>query len=167
MNPIVQAQLKTFREMNSNEVMNDSDLFEVMSIFSLENGILGENIDPFRAHLKGSEFGIDGVAISIQGSLCTDIDEAAEVLSIGKNHTSDFHFYQSKTSDSLDYGDISKFLDAVYDFFTTQTLVTGAQLESLVKVKDEIYAKAAKTSPSLRCYYCTTGTGNVSTLIQQ
>ncbi len=167
MNPIVKAQLKTFKEMNPNEVMSESNLFEVMSIFALENGILGENIDPFRAHLKGSEFGIDGVAISIQGSLCTDIDEAAEVLSIGKNHTSDFHFYQSKTSDSLDYGDISKFLDAVYDFFTTQTLVTGAQLESLVEVKDEIYAKAAKTSPSLRCYYCTTGTGNVSTLIQQ
>lgn len=167
MNPIVKAQLKTFKEMNPNEVMSESNLFEVMSIFALENGIFGENIDPFRAHLKGSEFGIDGVAISIQGSLCTDIDEAAEVLSIGKNHTSDFHFYQSKTSDSLDYGDISKFLDAVYDFFTTQTLVTGAQLESLVEVKDEIYAKAAKTSPSLRCYYCTTGTGNVSTLIQQ
>lgn len=167
MNPIVKAQLKTFKEMNPNEVMSESNLFEVMSIFALENGILGENIDPFRAHLKGSEFGIDGVAISIQGSLCTDIDEAAEVLSIGKNHTSDFHFYQSKTSDSLDYGDISKFLDAVYDFFTTQTLVTSAQLESLVEVKDEIYAKAAKTSPSLRCYYCTTGTGNVSTLIQQ
>ncbi|HEN3664321.1 TPA: hypothetical protein U5E42_004157, partial [Yersinia enterocolitica] len=167
MNPIVKAQLKTFREMNPNETMSESDLFEVMSIFSLENGILGENIDPFRAHLKGSEFGIDGVAISIQGALCTDIDEAAEILSSGKNHTSDFHFFQSKTSDNLDYGDIAKFLDAVYDFFTTQSLVKGAQLESLVEVKDEIYGKATKTSPSLRCYYCTTGSGHVSDVIQQ
>lgn len=167
MNPIVKAQLKTFKEMNPNETMSESDLFEVMSIFSLENGILGENIDPFRAHLKGSEFGIDGVAISIQGALCTDIDEAAEILSSGKNHTSDFHFFQSKTSDNLDYGDIAKFLDAVYDFFTTQSLVKGAQLESLVEVKDEIYGKATKTSPSLRCYYCTTGSGHVSDVIQQ
>lgn len=167
MNPIVKAQLSTFREMNPNENMSESDLFEVMSIFSLENGILGENIDPFKAHLKGSEFGIDGVVISIQGALCTDIDEAAEILSFGKNHTSYFHFFQSKTSDSLDYGNIAKFLDAVFDFFTGQKLVESEQLKNLVEVKDEIYAKASKSSPSLRCYYCTTGSGIVSDLIQQ
>lgn len=167
MNPIVKAQLKTFKEMNPNETMSESDLFEVMSIFSIENGALGENIDPFRAHLRGDEFGIDGVAISIQGTLCTDIDEAIEILSLGKNHSSEFHFFQSKTSEKLDYGNISKFLDAVYDFFTDQSLVTGEQIESLVEVKDAIYSTAAKTSPSLRCYYCTTGSGEVSELIGQ
>lgn len=167
MNPIVKAQLNTFKEMNSNEQMSESELFEVMSIFALENGILGENIDPFRAHLKGEEFGIDGLAISIQGKLCSDIDEAEEILSFGKNHTSEFHFFQSKTSDNFDYGDISKFLDAVYDFFTSQKLLKGAQIDALIEVKDAIYDAAAKTSPLLRCYYCTTGSGHVSELIQQ
>lgn len=167
MNPIVKAQLEAFKEMNPHEVMSDSDLFEVMSIFSLENGILGENIDPFSAHLRGSEFGVDGIAISIQGMLCTDIDEAVETLSRGKNHTSDFHFYQSKTSDSLDYGNVSKFLDGVYDFFTDLKLLDGPQILSLVDVKDHIYATSTKTSPSLRCYYCTTGSGQVSEPIQQ
>lgn len=167
MNPIVKAQLKTFKEMNPNETLGESDLFEVMSIFSIENGTLAENIDPFRAHLKGDEFGVDGVAISIQGTLCTDIDEAAEILALGKNHSSEFHFYQSKTSDKLDYGNISKFLDGVYDFFTNQSLVTGEQIESLVEVKDAIYSTAAKTSPTLRCYYCTTGSGEISELITQ
>jgi hypothetical protein len=167
MNPIIKAQLDTFKEKNPNPTFTDSDFFEVMSIFSLENGILGENIDPFRAHLKGDEFGIDGVAISIQGTLCTDADEADDILSVGKNHTSDFRFYQSKTSDSLDYGNIGKFLDAVYDFFTSKKLAKGTQLENLIEVKDKIYDKAAKTSPSLRCYYCTTGSGQVSDVIQQ
>lgn len=164
-NPIIRAQIKTFREMNPHEEMSDSELFEIMSIFSIENGVLGENIDPFKAHLKGDEFGIDGVAISIQGKLCTDVDEAAEVLSIGKNHSSEFHFYQSKISDSLDYGEISKFLDAVYDFFTEQKLIKGDQIESLFDVKKEIYYAAAKTSPALKCYYCTTGSGAMSELI--
>ena len=167
MNPIVKAQLGKFREANPNETYSESDFFEVMSIFSIENGVLGENIDPFRAHLKGDEFGIDGIAISIQGALCTDVDEAADILSVGKNHTSEFRFYQSKTSDSLDYGNISKFLDAVYDFFTEKKFVTGAQLENLVDVKDTIYEEATKTSPSLRCYYCTTGSGQVSDVIQK
>ncbi|RYY73033.1 MAG: hypothetical protein EOO52_19370 [Gammaproteobacteria bacterium] len=167
MNPIVKAQLNKFKEMNPNEEMSESELFEVMSIFALENGILGENIDPFRAHLKGEEFGIDGVAIFIQGKLCTDVDDSDEILAVGKNHTSEFHFFQSKTSESLDYGDIAKFLDAIYDFFTKNSLVKGLQVENLIDVKEQIYAAAAKTSPSLRCYYCTTGSGNVSELIQQ
>ncbi|MFQ1893893.1 AIPR family protein [Aeromonas veronii] len=166
-NPIIRAQIKTFREMNPHEEMNDSELFEVMSIFSIENGVLGENIDPFKAHLKGDEFGIDGVAISIQGKLCTDVDEAAEILSIGKNHSSEFHFYQSKISDNLDYGEISKFLDAVYDFFTEQKLIKGDQIECLFDVKEEIYNAAAKTSPALKCYYCTTGSGSISELINR
>lgn len=167
MNPIIKAQLKTFQEMNPNENLSESSLFEVMSIFSIENGTLGENLDPFRAHLKGNEFGIDGVAITIQGALCTDIDEAAEILALGKNHSSEFHFFQSKTSDKLDYGNISKFLDGVYDFFTNHSLVTGEQIENLIEVKDAIYSTSAKTSPTLRCYYCTTGTGEVSELIGQ
>lgn len=162
MNPIVKAQLKQFAEMNPNEQLHEAELFEIMSIFSIENGILGENIDPFRAHLKGSEFGIDGIAISIQGTLCVDSDDAIGVLSSGKNHSSEFHFYQSKTSSSLDYGEMSKFLDAVYDFFTKQELASGPQIEDLWAVKDKIYDAASKTSPSLICYYCTTGTGDVS-----
>lgn len=166
MNPIIKAQLKSFREGNSSLSYKDSDLFEVMSIFSLENGILGENIDPFKAHLKGDEFGIDGVSILIQGDLCVDKDEAEEVLSVGKNHSSEFRFYQSKTSENLDYGDISKFLDAVYDFFTEQKLTTGDQIKDLLEVKKSIYDHSAKTSPSIRCYYCTTGSGEVSEIIK-
>lgn len=119
MNPIVRARLNDFKSANPNEDGDDSEFFEVMSIFSVENGILGENIDPFRAHLKGQEFGIDGIAISVQGTLCIDADEVASVLSVGKNHVGSFHMYQSKMSDSLDYGEISKFLDGVYDFLQT------------------------------------------------
>jgi len=167
MNPIVKAQLEAFKNANSNETLDDSNFFEVMSIFSLENGILGENINPFSAHLRGTEFGVDGIAISIQGVLCTDIDEAAEVLSHGRNHNAEFHFFQSKTSDSLNYGDVSKFLDGVYDFFTDLKLLSGPQIQGLVEVKDHIYLKATKTSPCLRCYYCTTGTGQVAEPIQQ
>ncbi|PQJ63730.1 hypothetical protein BTO10_02635 [Vibrio chagasii] len=167
MNPIVRAQLKTFKDMHPNENMDEPSLFEVMSIFSLENGMLGENIDPFRAHLKGDEFGVDGLAISIQGALCTDTDEALSILSAGKNHSSEFHFFQAKTSDKLDYGNIGKFLDAVFDFFTDEKHVKGEQLENLLAVKNAIYESAAKTSPTLKCYYCTTGTGQVSEVIQQ
>ena len=162
MNPIVRAQLNDFKSANPNEQGSDSDYFEVMSIFAVENGILGENIDPFRAHLKGSEFGIDGIAISVQGTLCTDADEAASVLSVGKNHVGSFHMYQSKTSDSLDYGQISKFLDAFYDFFTDLQLLKGDQIDDLLGARDQVFAAATRSNPELKCFYCTTGAGTVS-----
>ncbi|MFK0384710.1 AIPR family protein [Agrobacterium sp. NPDC090273] len=167
MNPVIKAQLSEFRKANPGEDGSDSDLFEVMSIFAVENGLLAENIDPFRAHLKGAEFGVDGIAILIQGVLCTDADEAASVLAVGKQHTGAFHFYQSKTSDGLDYGELSKFLDGVYDFFTDLKLLSGDQVADLSEVKELIFQSATKSNPELRCYYCTTGSGEVSDAINK
>ena len=140
--------------MQSNPGMckDESEAFEAMSIFSIENGILGENIDPFKVHLSGSEFGIDGIAILIQGAVCTDADEASSALSSGKNHSTAFHFFQSKTSENFDYGDIAKFLDATYDFFTELKLLKGAQIDDLATAKDLVFESATRSNPELRCY---------------
>lgn len=162
MNPIIKAQLREFISANPGLCKDDAEAFEVMSIFAIENGILGENIDPFRVHLKGSEFGIDGLAVCIQGSVCTDADEAQSVLSSGKNHSTAFHFFQSKTSEKLDYGDIAKFLDATYDFFTNLKLLSGPQINDLSAVKDLVFENATRSNPELKCFYCTTGSGQVS-----
>lgn len=167
MNPIIKAQLNEFKKSNPDHAGSEADIFEVMSLFAVENGILGENIDPFKAHLKGHEFGLDGIAILIQGELCTDADEASAVLAAGRNHTSEFHFFQSKTSDKMDYGDVSKFLDAVYDFFTDLSLLSGQQIEDLSEVRDAVFTSATKSNPSLKCYYCTTGTNQISEPIKK
>lgn len=167
MNPIIRAQLNEFKRANPGTYGNDADAFEVMSIFSVENGILGENIDPFKIHLRGQEFGIDGIAINIQGTVCVDADEASSVLSVGKNHSTAFHFFQSKTSDSLDYGNVGKFLDAVYDFFTDLKLLQGEQIEDLSAARDLVFESATRSNPELRCYYCTTGSGEVSAPIEK
>lgn len=162
MNPVVRAQLNSFKQAHPDSERNDNDFFEVMSIFSVENGILGENNDPFRIHLKGDEFGIDGIAISIQGIICTDSDEASDILSSGKNHTGSFRLYQSKTSDSIDYGQVSKFLDGVYDFFTDLNLLKGDQIEDLIGARDKVFEAAARSNPGLKCFFCTTGSGQIS-----
>lgn len=157
MNPVVKAQLKEFMKNNADEDLSESESFEVMSIFAVENGILTENIDPFVAHLRGTEFGVDGIAIIIQGELCSNTDEVADILAVGKNHSIGFHFFQSKTSESIDYGDMSKFLDGVYDFFNGGKLLESAQVTDLMAAKDLIYSSASKENPKLKCFYCTTG----------
>jgi hypothetical protein len=167
MNPIIEAQLKDFKKAHRTEAGQDSDYFELMCIYAIENGILGMNIDPFKAHLNGQEFGIDGIAIFVQGEICVDADEVAAILSVGKNHTGSFHMYQSKTSDRLDYGQISKFLDAVYDFFIPdQKLLKGEQIDDLISVRNQVFSAATKSNPDLKCYFCTTGSGEVSQHIE-
>ena len=166
MNPIILAQLNEFKSANPGAYADDSEAFEIMSIFAVENGSLGENVDPFKIHLKGDEFGIDGIAINIQGTICSDADEASSVLAVGKNHSTAFHFFQSKTSGGIDYGQVGKFLDAVFDFFTELKLLSGAQIEDLAAARDLVFSSATKSNPELKCFFCSTGSGEVSAPIQ-
>ena len=166
MHPVITTQLKEFLDTHSDESFKQSEFFEVLSIHSIENGLMGLNIDPFDAHLEASEFGIDGIAIILQGDLCTNADQVAAALSVGRNHSVEFHFFQSKTSENFDYGDISKFLDAVVDFFGDGNLAKSPQINDLRDCKELIYSSSSKKNPNIRCFFCTTGTGEVSVPIQ-
>ncbi|MDZ7769916.1 MAG: hypothetical protein U5K38_12920 [Woeseiaceae bacterium] len=75
MNPVVKAQLAEFSHSNPIDGFEDQDYFEVFSIFSILNGDLNNSVIPFEVHLKGTEFGLDGVAILVQGQLCDDSND--------------------------------------------------------------------------------------------
>lgn len=158
MNPVNQAQVKGFAEAYGLESESLSNQFELYAIYSILNGGSGENVDPFSAHLKGDEFGLDGVAIVIQGSLVTDLDEAAAALEDIKNASVDFHFFQSKTSSSFDYGDIRKFFDSIKGFMDGFLKGESEQLDDLIAAREHIYEHGVtKRNPGIFCYYVTTG----------
>ena len=90
MNPIVHAQLTAFSGENSSSALNETKFFEVYSIYSITIGILTDNVDPFKAHLRGDEFGLDGVTLLVEGELCTNTDEVMDDLAFGKNHSVEF-----------------------------------------------------------------------------
>ena len=167
MHAVVKAQLEEFSGTHSKERLTESEFFEVFSIHSIENGLMGLSIDPFKAHLEKSEFGIDGISIILQGELCTDVDQTNATLEVGNNHSVEFHFFQSKTSESSDYGDVAKFLDAVVDFFGEGALAKSEQVEDLRACEKLIYSAPSKDNPKIRCFYCTTGTGETSPPIQK
>lgn len=167
MNPVVKAQLKAFEKANPGTGLSENALFEVFSIFSTANGILTENIDPFSAHLGGEEFGLDGIAIMVQGELCETSDEVNGALSAGKNHSVEFNIFQSKTSEKLDYGDLSKFFDGAHSFFTGTFVNPTDRISDLMAAKDAVYGAALKRNPVLRLFFVTTGPGEISKQIQQ
>ncbi len=158
MNPVNRAQMKEFSEAFGLTDKSDSDQFELYSIYSIINGGSGENIEPFDAHLSGTEFGLDGVAIIVQGDLVRDADEAANALEEVKNPQIDFYFFQAKTSSGFDYGEASKFFDGVKGFFAGDMTKESPQISDLFGAMKVIYESGVKKqNPGIHCFYASTG----------
>lgn len=158
MNPVIRAQLREFAKANVIVGETQENQFEIYSIFAVLSGLLGESIDAYDVHLIGDEFGIDGVAIVIQGEIVKNRQEAEEKLSTIKNPSVEFIFFQSKTSTSYDYGDISKFFDAVSGFFDGSLNDESPAIEDCFGAMESIYEKGTgRRNPRISCYYIATG----------
>lgn len=161
MNPVISGQLTQFRKVNADIEYDDPTLFEVFCIHSIENGLLSESIDPFSVHLQGNEFGLDGLGIIVQGEVCTTTDEAEAAFSIGKRHDVEFHFFQSKTSEKLDYGELSKFFDSVIAFIKNDFVDPSIQLQDLLDVKNYTYSQPLRQNPAIRCFFACGGAADI------
>src|ERR1019366_7493178 len=71
-------------------------------------------------------------------------------------------FMQPKTTSSFDSGELSKFFQAVLDFFKEKAgLQQNDRILELQRIKNRLYASAAKFVrglPKIALYYATTGT---------
>lgn len=158
MNPVIRAQLREFAKANSITSDSQERQFEIYSIFSVLSGLLGESIDPYDVHLAGDEFGVDGIAVVIQGESVRNRHDAEEKISSIINPSVEFIFFQAKTSTGYDYGDISKFFDAVSAFFDGGLQGESPAIDDLIGAMEVIYEKGVgKRNPKLSCYYITTG----------
>lgn len=158
MNPVIRAQLREFAKANSLLTLTQEKQFEIYSIFSIISGLLGENVDAYDVHLDGEEFGVDGIAILIQGESVKNRSDAEEKLDAINNPLIEFAFFQAKTSTSYDYGDISKFFDAVSGFFDGNLRGESETVDELMGAMEAIYERGVgKKNPKLSCYYIATG----------
>ena len=160
MNPVIRAQVKAFASSEGLDNLSTSDQFEVYSIFSTLIGALGESAEAYDVHLRGSEFGLDGLAILIQGESVKTRADAEDKLASIKNPTVEFVFFQSKTSASYDYGEMSKFFDAIGDFFDGDLEDESPQLADLTDAMRAVYEGTGRRNPALRAFYIATGNYN-------
>lgn len=157
-NPVIRAQLREFSNSNALVAFGQEKQFEIYSVFCVLNGMLGENVEAYDVHLDGDEFGVDGIAVIIQGELVTNRQEAVEKLDAIINPSIEFIFFQAKTGTSYDYGDISKFFDAVSGFFDGSLGGESAAVDDLMGAMEAIYERGVgKRNPKISCYYVTTG----------
>ncbi|MGB3338347.1 MAG: AIPR family protein, partial [Devosia sp.] len=74
------------------------------------------------------------------------------------NPSIEFIFFQAKTSTSYDYGDISKFFDAVSGFFDGDLRGESSAIDELIGAMEAIYERGVgKRNPKVSCYYVATG----------
>lgn len=158
MNPVIRAQLREFSKANSIATETQEKQFEIYGIFSVLSGLLGESLDAYDVHLQGDEFGIDGIAVIIQGETVRNRQEAEDKLAAIKNPLIEFIFFQAKTSIHYDYGDISKFFDAISGFFDGELAGESSDFDDLIGAMEAIYEKGVgRRNPKLSCYYIATG----------
>ncbi|MFZ1439768.1 MAG: AIPR family protein [Candidatus Microthrix subdominans] len=109
----------------------------------------------------GSDLGIDGFAVGVNGVLVASPEEVVDLAKVNGYLEVEFIFVQAKTSPSFDGGDISKFLDGVLEFFAeTLTLPANSRIESARSIMSQIYSDSVRFKrgkPRLVAYYVSTG----------
>ncbi len=156
-NSIIESQLTSFSNEQQISSETESERFEKFSIYSCERGYLKSGIDPFNAHLEGEEFGIDGVAILVNGELVDNLDQFDSGFPISNV---EFHFFQTKSSNSFDTGETLKFFSAIVNFFIENYDAPTEQMLNLFKIKNYIYENSGdmNENPQIKLFYITTGT---------
>lgn len=166
MNQIVEGLLLKFiNEFSDYQGMPESEQFENFINHIIIKRDFLDNFDLEDIHTGGKEDGgIDGIAIIIDDNLIYDIHLAKEVCQNGnkKNISIDFIFIQSKTSNSIDSGDVLKFFNGVENFFDkTESLHSkNRKILELYEIKDLLYTYSPNFSsnPQLYLKYAYNGT---------
>lgn len=155
-NPIVKSQFMNFVEAEGLSGHRDDELFEMFSIFAIEQGMLNRNFEYTDIHFLGSEFGIDGAAIIVNGELITD---KAQLRELSPLRSAEFHFFQSKSGERFKSGDIGNFFSAIKEFFDDNFESDSDDLNTLYAIKNHIYKNSGELedSPSIKAFYVTTG----------
>lgn len=160
LNPIFAALLKEFAENQGITSEEQSVQFEHFVNFSVISDVYGEEFNPVDISTGNDEFGLDGIAILVNGMLVEDEDQVDELAARNKYLEVEFIFTQAKTSPSFDGGDILKTMVAVEDFFGPLQLLRGDRARTRFALKNYIYEKAQlfrRGNPSVQIFYVTTG----------
>jgi hypothetical protein len=117
MDVVTRSLLKEFAESQKIEGLDQSDQFEAFINYIVVSDVYHEEFDFNIVAAGKGEFGLDGVAIIVKHAIVDDEEQLDDIIEHNPVLQIQFLFVQAKTSSSFDAGDLSKFLQAVLDFF--------------------------------------------------
>lgn len=173
-NAIIAALLKEFSETQHLSALAESEQFEHFVNYAILSDLYAGEFNPIDISTGTHEFGLDGLAIIVNGVLVDDSDEIDELRQKNKYLEAEFVFTQAKTSNHFDGGDLLKTLNAVEDFFGAMTLLQGERVLAKHALKQHLYASAAhfrRGPPRVSIYFSALGSwlndGNLTALIKK
>jgi hypothetical protein len=110
---------------------------------------------------KGGDTGVDAIAIIVNGTLITDVDQVQEMLDQNGYLEATFIFVQAERSASFDGGKIGTIGNGVVDFFSGRpTMDRNQKVQDAAEIMNAVYERSAhlRKRPACRVYYVTTGT---------
>jgi hypothetical protein len=110
---------------------------------------------------SGDDTGLDGIAVIVNGTLVTSVEEIDDLAETNGYIEAVFVFTQAKTSSSFDRSDIGTFVAGVKDFFAeNHRLRRNEFVSTAATLQQAIYDRSAafRGNPSIQLYYVTTGT---------
>jgi hypothetical protein len=161
MNKIVEAILAEFSKDNSIESLHEDDRFEYLTSYLTIRRHFSRALDLKEVVIgDGGDTGIDGLAIIVNGSLMTDVDQVQEMLDQNGYLEATFIFVQAQRSSKFEGAKIGTIGSGVEDFFAdVPKMVQNDDVKDAAEIRAAIYQRSPnfRRRPSCHIYYVTTG----------
>ncbi|QPT38753.1 AIPR family protein [Neisseria cinerea] len=161
-NVILNGKLNEFKKRHSISKEKEDTAFEKFVNYSILNAEYYDSFS-FNKVSTGTAYGIDGVAIAINGIIVNDLKDEITTYT-NADFDAKFTFIQTKTSDSFDKGDFLKFIESIAKFFLDDEKYFPPEIKKLYGIRHTIYERAAKLKklPEVSIYYVYSGYANSS-----
>jgi hypothetical protein len=164
MDRITESLLAEFSQEREITSLPEERQFEHFACYVTVRHLYGESFDT--EHIitgDGQDTGIDGVAIIVNDTLITDIDDFTAINANAANLDVVFAFIQATRSPTFDVSKIGTFVFGVSDFFEQfPRLQRNSRITDIAAIMSAIYkdgsSKFKRGNPACILYYVTTGT---------
>lgn len=162
MDRITQSMIDSFKNNQSLNIDDDSELFEYFVNYCVVNNVYGSNDFDLEEITTGKATqGIDGIAIIVNQKFVNTIEDIDTLIEYNKSISVKFVLIQAKTSSSFDNTEIGNLLTYSKLFFSDDTsMFRTAEMQHFIELKEYIFSKGdkLKKNPELFLYYVTLGT---------
>lgn len=164
MDRITRKLLQDFLEAQEMNPIDEPSDFELFCNYSILSNEYNKTFDAKTVTVgAGSDTGIDGIAIIVNGHLVEDTDEIDSLLESNGFLDVTYIFIQAKTSSGFDTKEMHSFYFGVNDFFSEDPkLPRNDDIKKYAELSEHLLENASdfKDNPVCKTFYVTTGVLN-------
>jgi hypothetical protein len=166
MHPVIQGLVTSFSGQHCLVDVDPANQMEYFTDYCVVSPFLEDEAQFVEAHLHGTEYGVDGIALILNGRMVFSASDVDDICGTTKTVDIDLIFTQAKRSEALAVGSVSSFLSAVEGFVggAPAALATD-QLREIFNAYSRVFDYAAKfRASSPRILSCCSFTGRTDTI---